>query len=431
MAAVRKAATAYRRGSHASNTTTDSQYGGMLKQWDLEDPARVRKFEEEDNKFAIVYPDQRAADYDAWYAVLFADGMNWQTRKVIAKDTADAYWSQCDFRFSGSEADCHWLANHGCAIGPWTSAHYKGQRKLPPKGYAADGRKKGGATIKKEANDAHRQGIHYSHKGPPSKTPNATFKVGRTLEAVNVQVTRGEDRLATTKERAADPDAFLPAHKIVKGKRGEHRCQVFQTDVLDAGGKVGREHDHETGTESVMTVGHTPNTSIVEPIRDLRKRGASLEQMQAWAQGVRVMLGRGAGVSAEIRALVDEARAAARDCSWPERDSLLAAPSNLEAKVLAREAAEAAAARGELDDDGADADDEAEGPTPTPRGGPPLPDSDEDGEEEWQDPATDGHAAAADELKAMVATYLSEWGGDARADAVGADIGAMFDAREL
>ena len=35
------------------------------------------------------------------------------------------------------------------------------------------------------------------------------------------------------------------------------------------------------------------------------------------------------------------------------------------------------------------------------------------------------------ELKAMVATYLSEWGGDARADAVGADIGAMFDAREL
>ena len=55
----------------------------------------------------------------------------------------------------------------------------------------------------------------------------------------------------------------------------------------------------------------------------------------------------------------------------------------------------------------------------------------ESDEEEWQDPATDGHAAAADAIKAMVATYLSEWGGDARADAVGADIGAMFDAREL
>ena len=75
-----------------------------------------------------------------------------------------------------------------------------------------------------------------------------------------------------------------------------------------------------------------------------------------------------------------------------------------------REAAEAAA-RGELDDDGADADDEAEGPTPTPRGGPPLPDSDE---EEWQDPATDGHDAAADAVKTALATYLSEWGGDPR-----------------
>ncbi len=149
--------------------------------------------------------------------------------------------------------------------------------------------------------------------------------------------------------------------------------------------------------------------------------------MQAWAQGVRVMLGRGAGVSAEIRALVDEARAAARDCSWPERDSLLAAPSNLEAKVLAREAAEAAA-RGELDDDGADADDEAEGPTPTPRGGPPLPDSDEDGEEEWQDPATDGHAAAADAVKTALATYLSEWGSDPRAYDLRASLLAAFEA---
>ena len=142
---------------------------------------------------------------------------------------------------------------------------------------------------------------------------------------------------------------------------------------------------------------------------------------------VRVMLGRGAGVSAEIRALVDEARAAARDCSWPERDSLLAAPSNLEAKVLAREAAEAAA-RGELDDDGADADDEAEGPTPTPRGGPPLPDSDEDGEEEWQDPATDGHAAAADAVKTALATYLSEWGSDPRAYDLRASLLAAFEA---
>ena len=61
----------------------------------------------------------------------------------------------------------------------------------------------------------------------------------------------------------------------------------------------------------------------------------------------------------------------------------------------------------------------------------PLESEPESDEEEWQDPATDGHAAAADALKAMVATYLSEWGGDARADAVGADIGAMFDAREL
>ena len=399
----------------------------MLKQWDLEDPARVRRFDVKGNEMAIVYPDQVAADYDAWYAVLFADGMDRQTRKVIAKDTADAYWSQCDFRFSGSEADCHWLANHGCAIGPWTSAHYKGQRKLPPKAHKAASIKALGAKIKKAADDAHRRGEHFSHMGAPSKTPDATYHAGKTLEAVNVQVTRGEDRLATQRQRFADPDAFRPAHKIVEGKRGEHRCQVFQTDVLDAGGKVGREHDHETGTESVMTVGHTPNQSIVEPIRDLRRRGASLEQMQAWAQGVRVMLGRGAGVSAEIRALVAEARAGARRCSWKERDEILNAPSALEAKVAARQAAQAAA-RGELDDDGADADDEAEGPTPTPRGGPPLPDSDEDGEEEWQDPATDGHAAAADAVKTALATYLSEWGSDPRAYDLRASLLAAFEA---
>ena len=102
---------------------------------------------------------------------------------------------------------------------------------------------------------------------------------------------------------------------------------------------------------------------------------------------------------------------------------MLAAPSALEAKVLAREAAEAAA-RGELDDDGADADDEA---PPVPCNGPsPLPDS--DSEEEWQDPATDGHAEDADALKAALATYLSKWGGDPRADDVRASLLAAFEA---
>ena len=172
---------------------------------------------------------------------------------------------------------------------------------------------------------------------------------------------------------------------------------------------------------------YTPNESIVEAVRELEKRGATLEQMQAWGQGVRALLGRGDGVAAEMLALADEARAAARRCSWPARREVLDAPSALEAKVAAREAAQAAA-RGELDDDGADADDEAEGPTPTPRGGPPLPDSDDDGEEEWQDPATDGHAAAADAVKTALATYLSEWGSDPRAYDLRASLLAAFEA---
>jgi len=132
---VQAKALAYRRGTHPGNTTNDYQYGGQLKLYVGAD--RERRLDDEDCYYAIKYPDQEPADYDAWYAVLFADGMDWQTRRVIAKDTADAYWSQCDFRFGGNEADCHWLAAHGCAIAPWTSAHYKGQRKLPPKAHKA------------------------------------------------------------------------------------------------------------------------------------------------------------------------------------------------------------------------------------------------------------------------------------------------------
>jgi len=169
---------------------------------------------------------------------------------------------------------------------------------------------------------------------------------------------------------------------------------------------------------------YTPNESIVEAVRELEKRGATLEQMQAWGQGVRALLGRGDGVAAEMLALADEARAAARRCSWPARREVLDAPSNLEAKVAAREAAEAAA-RGELDDDGADADDEA---PPVPRGGPP-PRVDSDDEVEWEDEVEDdGHAKDADALKAALATYLSKWGNDARADDVRASLNAAFEA---
>ncbi len=271
---VRHAATAYRRGTHPTNTTNDKRWGGKLKQYEGAD--RERRLDDKDNKFAIVHPDQEPADYEQWVDYLYKDGMNDATRKIIVSDVAGASWSHVGRPFSGNRADCRFLAEHKCAIAPWNSKHYEGQRKLPPKGHKKAASKTGGATIKKAADDAHRQGEHFSHMGAPSKTPGATFAAGNTLQAANVQLTRGADRLASARQRKADPDAFLPAHKIVEGKRGEHRCQVFQTDVLDAGGKVGREHDHETGIESVMTVGHTPNTSIVEPIRDLRKRGASL-----------------------------------------------------------------------------------------------------------------------------------------------------------
>ena len=84
------------------------------------------------------------------------------------------------------------------------------------------------------------------------------------MEAANVQFSRGADQLATSRQRKADPSLYRPAHKIVVGKRGEHRCQILRTDVLDGGGKVGREHDHGNGTESVMPVSNKANTAIVD-----------------------------------------------------------------------------------------------------------------------------------------------------------------------
>ena len=72
-------------------------------------------------------------------------------------DTVAASWSHVGSKpFHGNESDCRWLAAHKCAIAPWTSAHYKGQRKLPPKAHKAASIKALGAKIKKAADDAHR-----------------------------------------------------------------------------------------------------------------------------------------------------------------------------------------------------------------------------------------------------------------------------------
>ena len=427
---LRRAALSYRMDSESHKSTNDQRWGGKLYLYKGAD--RERRLDDKDNKFAIVHPDQKPASYAQWHALLYKDGMDKATRQKIVMDTVAANWSHVGSKgFYGNETDCRWLAEHECSISPWDSAHYEGQRKLPPKAHKVASSKVGGAAIKKPADEAHRQGKHFSHLGAPKKTPRATYNAGRTLGSVSEQLKNGAHKLASAKDRAANPQAYLPAHMSDRGKgeRGQN-CWVLLVDAADACTIVKLEHDHLTGAESVSPVSGIANRSIVEHVRGLKNKGASLEQVQEWGQGMRALLGRTDGVPSDMLAMVAEARAAALEATWPARDAMLNAPSALEAKVAARAAVEAAV-RGELDDDGADADDEAEGPTPTPRGGPPLPDSDEDGEEEWQDPATDGHAAAADALKAMVATYLSEWGGDARADAVGADIGAMFDAREL
>ena len=49
---VRHAATAYRRGTHPTNTTNDKRWGGKLKQYEGAD--RERRLDDKDNKFAIV-----------------------------------------------------------------------------------------------------------------------------------------------------------------------------------------------------------------------------------------------------------------------------------------------------------------------------------------------------------------------------------------
>ena len=80
-AKVQNAATAYRRGTHKSNGTNDTQYGGLLKLYEGAD--RERRFDDEDCYYAIRYPDKEPASYAEWYALLFADGMNKATRKII------------------------------------------------------------------------------------------------------------------------------------------------------------------------------------------------------------------------------------------------------------------------------------------------------------------------------------------------------------
>ena len=63
---VQKAATAYRRGNHSSNTTNDKQYGGLLKLYVGAD--RVRKLDDEGAEKAIQYDDQEPASYEQWEA---------------------------------------------------------------------------------------------------------------------------------------------------------------------------------------------------------------------------------------------------------------------------------------------------------------------------------------------------------------------------
>ena len=94
---------------------------------------RVRKVDDEDCYYAIRYPDKEPASRDEWYALLYARGMDEATRKTIVMDVVGASWSHVGGRpFSGGPLDCQWLADRECCIGPWTSAHYQGQRRLPP-----------------------------------------------------------------------------------------------------------------------------------------------------------------------------------------------------------------------------------------------------------------------------------------------------------
>lgn len=429
MREARLAATSYRRGTKShnyTNGTTETQWGNKLTQYNEAD--RVRIYGEVGAEEAIQYADQQPASLEEWTAHMFAAGLDKATRAIIARDVAAASWSKSLPKLNGAAIDCKWLADHKCAISPWDSAHYKGQRKLPPKQHRAASGKAGNKANKEPANDAHRQGKRLGKGGkPPSKTPTATYKAGKTGEAVSVQLKEGARKLATALERAADPRAFLEPHKrdLVKGVRGQATCTVYLIDAVDAGNIVEREHDHETGKESVSPVGHTANRGFLEHVRALKNQGATCEEAKLWAQGMLALLGRGAGVPPEILAHVAEARASARSCSWPARDALLSAPSHLEAEKAAREAGEATAAGGALDDD--DRDDEAQSPAPGTLG--PLADSDE--EAEWQDPAADGHAEAASAFEAAAAAYLSQWGGDARADDVFARVCAAFDARDL
>ena len=128
---VQREALAYRRAFPSSQSTNDKQYGGQLFQYEGLD--RVRKVDDEDCYYAIRYPDKEPASYADWEALMFAPGMDKETRKTIMSDVAGASWSHVGRPFAGTRPDCEWLAKRKCAIAPWTSAHYEGQRKLPRK----------------------------------------------------------------------------------------------------------------------------------------------------------------------------------------------------------------------------------------------------------------------------------------------------------